>query len=321
MLRFVFILSLFLINIPLIWAQSISFLPEGKFYFNYQLAQSSTDQVYSQGQNKETILTRKLHDEGLSNKSVSGDIKYEATKHMLQLQLGLSSSINLAFLVPYITNERKSSLRDNSGNNQDFLDKYQTASTTGLGDYELQLIKQFNYTDEHNFQMGLGYNYNNGAYTYNENDALPLGSGTSEYFYFLDWTIFTLEFNFKTDIHYQEVYTVYDSIADETGKSRSFKRKPGREVSIHTALYPDEFHYGVGIEYRDQPHTNIGGKKLRDGYVQYAYDLKIGWGNMVKLESELIEFPWEGELYYKTVFYGLNAYNTTTFGIRATLYF
>jgi hypothetical protein len=321
MLRIVLIIALFLINVPLIVAQSITFLPEGKFYFNYQLSRSSADRVFTSKQSKETILERKLSDEGLDEKAVSGNIKYESTSHLFQLQWGLGSSINFAFFVPYLSQERNSSLRDKTGDNQSFLDKYQDASSTGFGDYEFYLIKRFNYTDEHDFQMGVGYNYNNGAFNYNKNDALPLGSGTSEFFYFLNWTIFALESNLKTDIHYKEIYTIFGSITDETGKSKSLKRKNSRVASVHAALYPDEFHYGAGIEFVNQTNTNIGGNELHDGYFQYAYDMFFGWGNLVKLETELIELPLEGELYYKSVFYGLNANKTSTFGVRATLYF
>jgi len=321
MLQTIFIIFLLLINVPFLLAQSLNFIPEGKFFFNYELNQSSSNSIYNSARSEDSILESKLSKEGLDANAVSGDVEYESLNQFFHFQYGLGNSYNLAFQIPYISKKRNSSLTDKQGANQSFLDKYQTASASGLGDFEIQFFKRLNYTDEHDFQMGLGYNHNNADFNYGKSDKLSLGSGTREFFWFLKWTIFSLDSNFKTDLRFKEIYTVFDEVTDENGDTRSLKRKNSRVGSIFVSNYPSDQHYGAGIEFVDQAATNIGGSNLSDGYIHYSYKLFYGLGNLVELESGPVETPWEGELYYQSVFYGLNANQTTTFGIGATVYF
>ncbi|MBT4286497.1 MAG: hypothetical protein HOD92_04110 [Deltaproteobacteria bacterium] len=321
MLQTIFIILLLLINVPFLLAQSLNFIPEGKFFFNYELNQSSSNSIYNSARSEDSILESKLSKEGLNSNAVSGDIEYESLNHLFQLQYGLGDSYNLAFLVPYLSKKRSSSLEDKQGGNQSFLDNYQSASASGIGDYEIQIIKRLNYTDEHDFQMGLGYNHNNAAFNYDKNDKLALGSGTSEFFWFLKWTIFSIDSNLKTDLRYKEIYTIFNKVIDENGDTSALKRKNSRVTSLFVSSHPDDQYYGAGIEAVDQAATNIGGSNLSDGYVHYSYKLFYGLGNLVELESGPVETPWEGELFYQSVFYGLNANKTTTLGIGATFYF
>ncbi len=303
-------------------AQSIDFLPEGSWLVKYAYSRSDQNNIYQSGRSKDSIIERKLNKAGLDSGDISGSITQETLEQSITLQYGYSPSYNFALIVPYYTKIRNAdSLFDKTGNNSAFIEAHQSASVSGMGDVELRFKNRWVYTDEHDLQVGMTYNHDNASYNYNDAKKLPLGTGCRELTMFLRWMIYAIESNLRTKLEYFEQITFDGKVNDSAGNEETIKRGNARKTSLSVYSHSAEWQYGGGVEIIDQSKTLIGEEDQEDGYLAHSYFFSLNFGNLNELEDGSVDLPWETGFYYKSVFAGSNAYDTTTLGITAVLYF
>ncbi len=317
----------FILNILIVcdgFSQVIDFVPNNIFRLSYGVKSITSESMLDTGVNRKSILENRLSRRNLENNTVDGDIKYESMIQTMTIQYGLFDSFNLGLVLSYVSSERKSDLtvKTNSIDTLAFVEDYQEAKSSGLGDIQFWGIWRFIYSGELDVRMGFILDADNAPYYYGEPDKMSLGSGAQELSYFLRWKIYPRNSELIVDINVLGSTTLNSSVYDSaSGEKLTLSR--GRESTVSLMLSSNwaAFHYGGGFLYDSQAETVIGGANQKDGYMSYFYKMFVTYGNLSQLEKHPVTLPWLIKFHIQNAFYGLNAPDSREFGIEASLYF
>ena len=306
-----------------LYGQEIDYLPVGVFNISYDFQTKSNDSVWVGGRETESQLKNLLKRLNLDEEAVDGSIKYESMIQTFKFQYGLSNSLNIGLSIPNLSQKRSSSLTVNNASiaNNKFVEDYQSAETEGMGDIDLFGIWRSMYTDDIDFRIGVEINADNAPYHYDRTDEVALGTGAQELKTYLHWKLYPRTIDMITDLKIQLSFTKNSDVIADTGESLTLKRGRSTYMHIKLSFNDDAFNYGGGTKMISQAETIVDDQKQGDGYLSYHLNAFINYGNMYQLEKGSVSQPWMVQLSLDNAFWGANAPQTTTLGLKMFLYF
>ncbi|MCP4751674.1 MAG: hypothetical protein GY866_12325 [Proteobacteria bacterium] len=302
-------------------AQTIEFLPKNICSISWEMKTIQSQNHFTSGTSKETLMLNRLLKDNYNKEDVTGSIKYETSQQTVFFQYGLFRSVNLGIAVPYIRRKRLSNLTVHQANATDFVDKYKSVESNGMGDLEIRGWWRLFYSDEMDFQLGLVVNGDNATSTFYERDELALGSGTQELSAFLRWKIYATDSSLQTTIEANTTATKNTTVTDDNDRNLKLSRGNTMFASINLSKNADPFYFGGGLQVRSQAETIVDKIKQEDGYLGYAANVFFNYGNLYLLEESPINFPWEIHVHLKSTLAGVDAPEIREIGVKASFYF
>lgn len=301
-------------------AQVQDFLPENSIGIDYSASSYSYDKIYVDG-SKTTVLKSELKKNDLEKEDVSGDIEYTTMTHQLNFRYGISNTLNAGVGVPYIYRKRSSDLSDADQQNASFVTQYQSAETSGMGDYSVWLMWRAFYTDAHNLQLGLKFKDNTGAYHYDKNDELALGNGTQDLTASMKWFVYSFSSTLRGCFDLFLTYSLDDVTQDATGDNVKIERDSSQKVKLGIYEYFGALYYQTSINYINNANTLIDGESQEDGDKGFYFDVAVGASNLDKLEKGSVGLPWEVEVGLRYNLGGTHLPATYAIGVNGSVYF
>lgn len=301
-------------------AQVQDFLPENVFGVDYSFSGQSYDKVHTSGGQK-SVLKSELENNDIDESEVSGSIKHLEYKYTLGFRYGLSNTWNFGVELPYIYRKRTSDLKDSDGDNSSFVDAYQSAESSGLGDYSLWLMWRAAYTELHNLQFGLKFKDNNADYNYDKNDELALGSGTRDVTWILRYFVYPYSNTMRYNLDVFLTYSFDDKIKDTSGEKVTLKRGASQQVRFGVYDYFKNFYYQAGVNYKNEASAVIDDVSREDGIKGFFFDISVGLSNLDNLEEGSVSLPWEIEFELRGNVSGDNLPATAILGLKGSVYF
>ena len=322
---FVYFLLISWIAVPgLLRAQSFTFLPENTFRFSYEYNKNSRSRMFVDTDKRTSILSYELDHEGLGADTVNGTIQYETLENKLVVQAGLTSSINVGLGFPSIKRTRKSNIEATNASDMNvnaFVNSRKNNEQSDMGDREFWFLWRANYTDIHDFQIGLNYNDNNGLFLLDESDELSLGSGARELTQFFRWIYYEQSSRLAVRMEASGSFTEATTVTDSSGNEVEMTRGNGLRASVHMSGEFGIFRLGGEIKAESFSPLIVDGVDQSDGYLGYSYRLDLNLGNINMLEEGPLLLPWEVDFYVRNRFWGVNAPGDEEMGAMLSLYF
>lgn len=326
------LLSLFLGIIPfLLLAVETEILPESVQKFNYSVKTEEYDSInqttgglYLRRGKRTSLLEEMLDRNNLDSDSVSGSMSIKETRHEFFYQYGISDELSFGVMLPWVINERSSSLSIKGVSSQektDFVDKYQSAKSEGLGDIEFWLSKRWVYTDAHDLTYGLALRWDNGEINSDKNDKMPLGGGNKDYIGFFRWVMYDIYSSFKGQLDLLYTKPAKATIRNSDGKDVSLERGSESRVSYDASWNYNSFTYGAGVGYDYHSKTEIDSVSQEDGYIAYDYSFFLNYGNLNKLDIGPVKLPWDIGIRLNNTLGGVNAPDRKAIKVDISLYF
>jgi len=307
-----------------LFGQEITFLPDGVSEVSYEVESISADFGYNNSSNKKSLKGMLLDRYNIDDSAVGGGISYQSIQHNLRFQYGLFETLNVGVTIPYISNSRESSLSvKDSGSTKAiaFVDSYESAESSGVGDYELWVIWRLIYTDSADFRFGFSFVGDNAPEYYNDPENVAIGSGAQELFSYIHWLIYPNNIDITGEIKIENTNTLNSSVEDPDGRSYELKR--GNSLSFHTNLSMNAggFNFGGGLNGYSNAETLIDGKGIGDGHKIYTVDMFVNYGNLDKLETQSLTLPYMVQFKVESPVYGVNTSADLKYGIKTLFYF
>ena len=302
-------------------AQSIGFIPSKILVSTYEISDRQINKAYQSGSEKESILSKSLWQRSIPKDAISGSIRYRESNHILKLQYGLVSTVNMGISIPYVSRKRISELSVNNSTYSSFAREYSDAEAAGLGDLEIWSVWQVIYNDDLNLIFGLNLNGDNAPYFVNQPQKLSLGDGIQAITPFLDLKLYSNSSRFFTAFMIAQKMYVSKKVSDSNQNELKIVKGYGLNGSIDLAYFLSRYSFGGGILVNAEKDTLIGDISQKDGYLSYNYRLHLNFGNLNHLESSAIVRPWELQITVGNTFLGNNADEVQKISLAASLYF
>ncbi len=306
------------------FGQEIGFLPEGAIGLSYDFESSTANSGYNSYTQKKSLRKMLANRHNIDEQSIGGDISLRSIQQNLSFQYGLFETLNIGVTLPYVSNSRESSLTvkdSNSAETTAFVDSYESAESSGIGDYELWGIWRLVYTDSMDFQFGFSFVGDNAPYYYNDTENVAIGSGSQEFLIYFRWLIYPNNVDIIADIEVNSTSTIDGSVEDPDGNSYELRR--GTSIAFHANFSKnlDAFNFGGGLNGLTTAETQIDGSGISDSGISYTFDLFLNFGNLHQLEVQDVTLPWMVRFDFESVIYGVNTTADVKYGIKALFYF
>ena len=301
--------------------QSFGFIPENVFVSSYDISHSTTDSVYQNDLEEESLLSKVLNQNRIPDNALAGSITNEETRHQFKLQYGLTSNINLGISLPFVTRQRKSNLTVNQSAYSDTASDLSSTEAADLGDVAIFGLWRFLYNDDLDLILGLKYKAGNAPYYIDQLDKLSLGSGMQEFSYILDLSLYSRRSKLSGNFYLSQTAYVFKEVVDGNNQKQTMLRTYALNGSFDVVYTIGSIAFGGGIWAASQGETVIGSVGQRDSFLSYAYRLYFNLGNLDGLESTSVDWPWEFQIRIQDVFRGNNADHRKEIGLNASLYF
>ncbi len=305
-------------------AQSIQFLPAKAHSFTYGLKSLQLNNFIYDGSSSRSLLKQKLYERELDSGLVSGTLTENSLKQDFQYRFGISNTLNLLVNLSLVTYKRSSNLNDDSSGDMDatdFIQKYQSLSSDGLGDLELGLVWRTSYGDENDLRLSMLYRHDNGEFVAGNSQGLSPGSGTKDLISAFLWSYYFIQNRSQIDFTASNQISEEIKVDDIGGGGLKLKKAPVFRSSLGFQTQDSLWNYGVKITYANRGNSYLDGIKYEDNYTQYSYKLHAGWGQIINPVENSLPFPMEGKLYMQNILSGINAPNTQEIGLSVSAYF
>ncbi len=304
-------------------AQQIDFLPPGAFSLGFYQENTSYDSVTRTRTQEKSLLDQRLDQHHVAKNRISGSLSESQSSSTLQLQWGFAENWNLQLAQPQVTRSRQANLSLDRPNAkaETFMEHFGDQSRSGLGDATLNLIWRFAYTDFNDLRTYFGLGLGNGDTYWDEPDRLSLGNGGKDGWFRFHWTH---HFSDNQTSFHSQYWRSFPGLSEFSQGSRDIGVAPGSRQGLLFG-YDSLWSYGVwglGLEGIERQMTTIGRERFFDDGNQLGYFFKLGLGNLAALERPpRPALPWDLELKYSRIFFGINAPQETSLGLNLSLYF
>ncbi|MCP4296986.1 MAG: hypothetical protein GY786_15390 [Proteobacteria bacterium] len=320
-------LSLFIVFIfynQILIAQNIQFLPAKAHSFTYGLKSLQLNNFVYDGSSSRSLLKQKLYERELDSGLVSGTLTENSLKHDFHYRFGISNKLNLLVNLSLVTYERSSNLNDDSSGDTDaadFIQKYHSISSDGLGDFELGILWRTSYGDEHDLRLSMLYRHDNGEFVAGNSQGLSPGSGIKDLISAFLWSYYFIQNRSQIDFTASNQISEEAKVDDIAGGRLKLKKAPVFRSSLGFQMQDSLWNYGIKITYANEGNSYLDGIKYEDNYTQYSYKLHAGWGQIINPKENSLPFPMEGKFYIQNVLSGINASNIQEIGLNVSAYF
>ncbi len=302
-------------------AQTVEFVPKGLSLTSFEFSRTTYNKFLTSNSKTASVFDVYRQRNGIDESAVTGSVDHEKSSIRLLFQYGLFDTFNLGVSIPYLNNQRKSDINLLDSGQSEFAESIGDASSSGMGDIEIQGLWRLFYTDIADLQLGLSLNGDNAPYNGDNHDKMALGSGSKEMSIFLRGYRYSIHSSlmlaFEVEYMFVEENTVKVTDGQEVTKSQENSSMAKMEVSANS----DGLGYGGGMQIQSVGSAKLDGVSLKNGYLAYSLRGFVIIGNIHMLENQAIIRPWEVRILAEKNFIGSNAPDAQTLSIKLSTYF
>ena len=302
-------------------AQTVEFVPLGISLTSIEISNTSYDRILTSNSSSASVLEVYRDRNHINDKAVTGSITHEVTALRLSFQYGLFKSINLGFSIPYLDNQRKSSIRLVDSGQSDFYQSVDNAGSTGTGDLEVYGIWRLFYTDEADLQLGMALNGDRAPYNHDNLDKEPLGSGSQELSVFLRWYNYSIDSSLLLAFEAEHTWTGDSTVKIADGLEAEKSQENSMHLKLDLSANSGGIGYGAGWKMQIVGSNKLDGDSQKDGYLAYTLNGFLTLGNLHILENQVIRNPWEVKILAEKNMIGNNAPDAQTLSVKLTTFF
>ncbi len=234
----------------------------------------------------------------------------ERTWHRVELKAtyGLSDTWNLSLLAPYVSVNQSSSVSTTSSDPvaQAMAQSLTSRSLGGPGAAELLSLHRPVFSDRHGLVLGYGVRWplREPASPWGGRGTLLLDSPFMAGLGLLHYTFYPVWERTHLDLRGAFVVPATRGLALEGGGSASVN--PGNELRV-SMDWGQEFGRlatGFGLHLLNQGSSKIRHEQQGDNLTETAFEVMLGWGNLVELELHPIPLPYQIRLTYDQTLLG-----------------
>ena len=307
-----------------LFAQELSFIPDGVLSTSFAQETQSWDRVYVDRRSSRPAQIGALEQRGESDSVVSGDLSYSRATEMVDLLYGLGVNWNIGIKAQQVSYSRTSSLQNQDPSNQavsDYVAATGSKTKSGLGDTEIFLNYRHFYTDYVLLVSGLFYREPTGSVEYDQANPLNLGTGLRQMGYRMLWDGFVSGTFLQVHGVAQVGFDGKKTVQDAQGQSQTLRGGVENMVSIELAHQLGVFHYGAGFSFAAKPNHTLNKRSVYDGQLSVDTWAKLGIGNLSSLEKGPVLLPWTFSLQGTHAYSGSNAPAASKLAARLSIYF
>lgn len=304
--------------------KQLEIIPEGRYMFQAGWATQTRTEGINKLSRTAPLLELLVPDPG-ENAQIDGTVEREIQRLDFLFRFGFSDDWNVTLELPYVWIDQKSSLSTSSGDAgvAQQVERLSSRSISGPGSIRLSSLHRSFFKDASALSWGYGI-------------SLPLGSPKSPYAgrgtLFLDtpfqevFTFIQIDRFFPSSPGKIEFFAQLTGVFDETLldlDGNSVTVNPGNKISFWIKWEQDFGPVFTSLGWRQvqQRASNIGKNKENDKTKENAFGIKLGVGNLPKLEKGPLAFPYLVFFQFERTINGFNFPVRSEAGIFLKVYF
>lgn len=283
-------------------------VPDGAWLHDWALEYDEQDRAWDRAGNLKGLKSYLLSSRTLRNQT-TGEVTRTATRLELGFTYGLSDSWNLRAGLPYLNLEQKSGLETGSGDplRQAEVESFDDQRLSGLGDLTLISLHRPIFDDRHGFIWGYGVRH-----PLQPRDARPgpralaLRSPNPSFLGLLHYTRYLLGRGGRVDLRAELELGIDGEIETFDGRTQPYRRGNQFEIDLGLARDFGPVTAGMGYSERRQVQDRLDGVGQEDPEVERLLLVRLGIGNLERLEERPVAFPYQFLLEFERTLEGFN---------------
>lgn len=299
-------------------------VPEGVLGIRLNLRQETQSRTIDRGSRHADLINYVIPNDTI-RAEVDGTIERSIRTYDLLLTYGISDSWNLSLNLPYMELKQDSTLFTTSSDPevQGALEGLETRRQSGLGDITVTSLHRPKFGDWNAVEWGWGVIRPTG-----EQEAPYVGAPTfdrrsaaNSVFGFFHYTRFPAISRSRFDLRFWGAVARRDTVTVPGGERKTVDVGNRTSLRMGWAQELGPAAMGLEVDILDKRSNSVANERLQDPARAHVLRYYLGFGNMTRLESQPLAFPYQLNIQFEQVLRGTNVPDGDTVTVSLQTYF